>query len=180
MLDSVAQAGGATFTVMGDWANGQLATALLNETVKAIPFPGTDKTFVFTSDTFPLPIGTEFEPEVVSLLETIASPAAQRIFSSIKGSIPARRGVVGLGDLDELATATRRDFEDEAVTRVLATSGRFPPYYRQTELGSALRELTKEGAVPSSIDAALVEFDSQEPLFRRFQDRLGRGLSPRP
>lgn len=181
-LDSVAR-GSAHFTVMGDWANGQLVSDLVGDdpTVKAVPYPGTEKVFVYTSDTFPLPIGVDFEPEVVSLLETIASPDAQRVFSSKKGSIPARRGVFGLGELDELATATRNAFEDETVIKVLATSGRFPPYYRQTELGDRLEDLTEEFADTSTIDAALVEFDSQVTLFRKYQARLGMEPGrPRP
>ena len=53
-LTEVAQ-GRADFSVMGDWANGELEQALLDGTVDAEPFPGSAETFVFTSDTFPLP-----------------------------------------------------------------------------------------------------------------------------
>lgn len=176
MLEDVA-VGQATFTVMGDWANGELAKELENGSVGVMPFPGTEQTFVFTSDTFPLPIGAKFEPQVVALLETIASPPAQRLFSSIKGSIPARRDAEGVSFATESAT----NFYDPDVARVLATSGRFPPYYRQSDLGEALQDLTAEDAPESTIDDALVEFDSQEPLFGRFQQRLRRGPArPRP
>jgi glucose/mannose transport system substrate-binding protein len=168
----------ATFTVMGDWANGELSTELQQGTVQAIPVPGSEKTFVFTSDTFPLPIGADFEPEVVALLETIASPPAQRIFSSIKGSIPARRDAREAGTLTPFAAGSGDAFEDETVEKVLATSGRFPPYYRQRDLGEALRRLTAKGAPVEAIDEALIEFDSQVQLFRKFQDRLGAGSSP--
>jgi glucose/mannose transport system substrate-binding protein len=171
----------AAFTVMGDWANGELATELDQGIVRVIPFPGTEDTFVFTSDTFPLPVGADSEPEVVAFLETVASPRAQQIFSSIKGSIPARRDAGGLGKLDVVASASRTDFEDDSIEKVLATSGRFPPYYRQNDLGEALRELTREDAPKSEIEDALVEFDSQLPLFRKFQDRLRTGSAgPRP
>jgi glucose/mannose transport system substrate-binding protein len=182
MLDSVAaDDGAATFTVMGDWANGQLVAQLTSDPpkVKGVPFPGTEKRFVFTSDTFPLPIGAEFEPEVVALLETIASPEAQRLFSSKKGSIPARRDVTGLGRLNDFAVETRRDFfDDDTVIKVLATSGRFPPYYDQAKLWDTLYDLTDVDADPSTIDEALAEFDSQVPLFKKFQDRLGDGPVP--
>jgi glucose/mannose transport system substrate-binding protein len=166
--------GNVTFTVMGDWANGELAAELENGDVKAIPFPGTEGTFVFTSDTFPLPIGAESETAVVALLETIASPPAQEEFSRIKGSIPARRDLGGAA----FSTESRTAFDDENIQKVLATSGRFPPYYRQADLRDALVALTAEGAPESTIDAALVEFDSQEPLLRRFQNRLRRGSEP--
>jgi glucose/mannose transport system substrate-binding protein len=168
----------ATFTVMGDWANGELATELEQGIVRAMPFPGSEKTFVFTSDTFPLPIGADFEPEVLALLETIASPPAQRIFSSIKGSIPARRDAREAGTLSPFAAGSGDAFEDPSVERVLATSGRFPPYYRQRDLGEALRRLTAEDAPVSEIDEALIEFDSQVQLFKKFQDRLGAGSAP--
>jgi glucose/mannose transport system substrate-binding protein len=174
LLEDV-RVGNAAFTVMGDWANGELAPELAEGTVRAIPFPGTEGTFVFTSDTFPLPIGAEFEPAVVSLLETIASPPAQRAFSAIKGSIPARRDTA---PVSPFAAASSTDFDDPSIEKVLATSGRFPPYYRQTDLGDALRALTAEGAPESTIDRALEEFDSQEPLFRKFQDRLNGGSAP--
>jgi glucose/mannose transport system substrate-binding protein len=173
LLDDV-RTGDATFTVMGDWANGELATELENGDVKAIPFPGTEGTFVFTSDTFPLPIGAESELAVVSLLETIASPPAQERFSAIKGSIPAWRDV----NDPAFSTASRTDFDDVSIQKVLATSGRFPPYYVQADLGKALGDLTAVGAAEDTIDAALVQFDSQEPLLRRFQDRLRRGSEP--
>ncbi len=176
LLEDVAK-GDAAFTVMGDWANGELKAELEAGTVKAIPFPGTEGTFVFTSDTFPLPIGAASESAVVSLLETIASPPAQERFSAIKGSIPARRDTVG----HLFPTSSRSDFDDETIQKVLATSGRFPPYYRQADLGKVLRNLTAEGAPESAIDAALVEFDSQEPLLGKFQARLRRGsVPPRP
>lgn len=175
-LQAVAN-GEAAFTVMGDWANGELEKELGNESVKAIPFPDSEDTFVFTSDTFPLPIGAESEAAVVALLETIASPPAQQAFSKAKGSIPAWRGTSG----HAFSGTSRSDFDEETVTKVLATSGRFPPYFQQGDLGRALRAMTAENAPESTIDAALAEFDSQEPLLGRFQDRLRRGsLPPRP
>jgi glucose/mannose transport system substrate-binding protein len=169
--------GKVAFTVMGDWANGELKSELEAGTVKAIPFPGSERTFVFTSDTFPLPIGAESESAVVDLLETIASPPAQRAFSEIKGSFPARTDAGGT----DFPTASRAAFDDPAIIKVLATSGRFPPYYRQADLGLALTHLTDEGATEETIDRALVEFDAQESLFGKFQRRLELGPpDPRP
>jgi len=168
--------GDAAFTVMGDWANGELAAELVAGTVRAIPFPGTEGTFVFTSDTFPLPIGVDHEPEVVDFLETIASPPAQRAFSSVKGSIPAWEGLGGLGALDPLAEATRADFTSEDTVKVVATSGRFPPNYEQDTLAIALRAITAVNGDETDIEDALAEFDSQAPLLEAWQTRLGRGV----
>jgi len=174
-LDLVRE-GAAAFTVMGDWANGELRAELVAGTVRAIPFPGTEGTFVFTSDTFPLPIGVDHEAEVVDFLETIASQPAQRAFSSVKGSIPAWEGLGGLGALDPLAEATRADFTHPDTVRVVATSGRFPPNYQQDTLGIALRAVTAVNADETDIEAALAEFDSQAPLLAAWQARLERGV----
>jgi glucose/mannose transport system substrate-binding protein len=171
----------AAFTVMGDWANGQLSQQLLDGTVKAIPFPkraDVRETFVFTSDTFPLPIGAENEFEVAALLETFASPEAQRAFSRVKGSIPARLEVRSLGPLDTFQARTQADFADPAIAKVLATSGRFPPYYERDDLAAALRAMTRRGAARPEVDAAVAEFMAMEPLLGRWRARLAGGPEP--
>jgi glucose/mannose transport system substrate-binding protein len=173
--------GQAAFTVMGDWANGQLSQQLLDGTVRAIPFPKraeVSETFVFTSDTFPLPIGAENEFEVAALLETFASAEAQRAFSRVKGSIPARREVRSLGALDTFQERTQRDFADSAIVKVLATSGRFPPYYQRDELAAALRAMTRQGAGEPELKAALREFMAMEPLLKVWEQTLAAGPAP--
>lgn len=175
---NLVRSGDAAFTVMGDWANGELADELLAGTVAAIPFPGSEQTFVFTSDTFPLPIGAEHSDAVSALLETIASPPAQRAFSAVKGSLPARSDVHGLGRLDPIVEQTRAALADPAVKKVLATSGRFPPYYQQENLAATLRAMTAPNATSDDIRRALAEFDAQEPLFTLWQGRLDRGPAP--
>jgi glucose/mannose transport system substrate-binding protein len=171
----------AAFTVMGDWANGQLSQQLLDGTVGARPFPRraeVRETFVFTSDTFPLPIGTENESEVVALLETFASADAQRAFSRVKGSIPARLEVRSLGPLDSFQALTQADFADPAIGKVLATSGRFPPYYQRDDLAAALRAMTRRGAGEPEVMAAVAEFVAMEPLLGTWQARLRAGPAP--
>jgi glucose/mannose transport system substrate-binding protein len=175
---NLVRSGDAAFTVMGDWANGELVDELLAGSVAAMPFPGSESTFVFTSDTFPLPIGAEHITEVSQLLETIASPPAQRAFSSVKGSLPARTDVRGLGRLDTIIEQARAAFDDPNVSKVLATSGRFPPYYQQENLAAALRVMTGADAGADEIAQALAEFDSQEPLFTLWQARLDAGPAP--
>jgi len=170
--------GEAAFTVMGDWANGQLGEQLLNGTVQAIPFPKRSElreTFVFTSDTFPLPIGAEHESDAVELLKTFASEDAQRAFSRVKGSIPARLGVTSLGPLDAFQSQTQAAFADAEVSKVLATSGRFPPYYQRDDLAAALRAMTRRGAGAPELEAALAEFVAMEPLLTLWQGRLSAG-----
>lgn len=171
----------AAFTVMGDWANGQLSEQLLNGTVKAIRFPHraeVQETFVFTSDTFPLPIGAENEPEVMALLETFASADAQRAFSRVKGSIPARLEVRSLGPLDTFQALTQADFANPTIGKVLATSGRFPPYYQRDDLAAALRAMTRRGAGAAEVEATVAEFVAMEPLLGTWQARLRAGPAP--
>jgi hypothetical protein len=171
----------AAFTVMGDWANGQLSEQLLDGTVKALPFPHraeVREAFVFTSDTFPLPIGTENEPAVMALLETFASADAQRAFSRVKGSIPARLEVRSLGPLDTFQALTQADFANPAVGKVLATSGRFPTYYQRDDLAAALRAMTRRGAGEAEVKAAVAEFVAMEPLLGTWQARLRIGPAP--
>ena len=169
------RSGAATFTVMGDWAGGQFAADLALGKVDAHPFPNTDTLFVFTSDTFPLPIGTEHPVEAEQLLETLASPDAQKIFSEFKGSIPARNDVVVEGQLGKLAAQTQRDF---ARTRQLgASSAYFPPYYPQDELGERLFDMISSRAGDDEIEAVVNLLRDAMPALAAWQARLKQGAS---
>jgi glucose/mannose transport system substrate-binding protein len=167
--------GDATMTVIGDWAGGQLSFELEHGTVRTVPFPGSEEVYVFTSDTFPLPVHGEHTAEAEALLETIASREAQRIFSAEKGSIPARRDV-WLNDVD---TKRRSDFDNHR--KALATSGLFPPYYQANALHEKL-EMMMLGNDDSSapIDAIIDELVALQPLLRRWQGRLQDGPSNIP
>jgi glucose/mannose transport system substrate-binding protein len=167
--------GTATFTVMGDWANPLLKDELEAETVVAVPFPGTEELYVYTSDTFPLPIGVDHAAETVELLKTFASKDAQIVFSQNKGSIPARLGV----DFDAPFGWSSFQKWTDARQKLLATSGYFPPYYPDYDLGLVLVPMmtpNRDGSVnPSSRASALRYFTDLEPLLKRWQDRLGAG-----
>ena len=166
--------GEAAFTVMGDWANGLLADELASGEVIAVPFPGSEGTFVFTADTFPLLVGVEHRDEVWSFLRTIASTAAQSTFSSVKGSIPARNDV-NMGSLEAASRARRADFF--ASEQVLATSGFFPPYYPQRLLGQELKAMVAAGAGQREIDVVVADLVDARPLFQRWQGRLRQAAS---
>jgi glucose/mannose transport system substrate-binding protein len=167
--------GDASFTVMGDWASGELVNQLVSGDVVSMPFPGTENTFVYTSDTFPLPVGVDHEAEVIDLLRTIAGPSAQREFSRVKGSIPAWEGLRGLGELEDIANKTREDFDNPDIAKVIATSGRFPPYYQQTPLGDALQAALDDMAGAAEIELVIDEFESQRPLLESWQARVRSG-----
>jgi glucose/mannose transport system substrate-binding protein len=168
------KSGRATLTVMGDWASGQLKSELEHERVKAIPFPGSEGIYVYTSDSFPLPVGAEYTLEAEELLATIASPEAQRRFSEEKGSIPARDDV----ELSPRDRERRLDF-DRSV-KALATSGRFPPYYSQNDLNTKLLAMLRASAGDSEVEAVVEELVALSPLLRRFQARLSEGPASVP
>lgn len=128
----------AVFTVMGDWAKGHLLTAGFapGEDFGSAPFPGSQGTFVFTSDCFPLPKGAPNAAEATQLLVTIASRAGQVAFNEQKGSIPARSDV-DMDELDELSRVAWQDFRRDR--HVLALSGLIDADFG-VALGVAIRE----------------------------------------
>ncbi|MET0792943.1 MAG: hypothetical protein ABW061_15590, partial [Polyangiaceae bacterium] len=172
------QMGSADFSVMGDWANGELSAALDRGDVGAQPFPGSEKIFVFTSDTFPLPVDAPYTASSQALLDTIASKDAQFAFSLEKGSIPARNDV-DISALGERAARSRADFASADVAKVLATSGLFPPYYPD-ELNAELARMTQPGATPDSVEDVISTLRDAQPLLARWQSRVAEGPTAAP
>ena len=170
------ETGEAAFSVMGDWANGELRDALETFTVDAQPFPGSEDTFVFTSDTFPLPGAAPHRKESEDLLEMLASPEAQRVFSQEKGSIPARWDIPPdeFKKLGERARQTRDDFASSAIHKSIATSGLFPPYFPD-DLSTKLSAMTAEDASKDSIQSVIDFLRDMQPLLGLWQDRIRTG-----
>jgi glucose/mannose transport system substrate-binding protein len=117
--------GEAAMTIMGDWAMGYADAQPDEEYRNAygfIPMPGTANTFVFTTDTFSLPIKPE-EKQVATTKELLAffgSVDGQKIFNEKKGSISARTDVpIPAGDNRQ---ATFDAFRDSAIKKIGATS----------------------------------------------------------
>ena len=173
------QAGTADFTVMGDWSNGELKSAFEQHTVDSVPFPGSEHSFVFTSDTFPLPLNGPYRSESEAFLDTLASAEAQRLFSLDKGSIPARQDI-DLTLLGPRAMATAADFKAPDIAKILATSGLLPPYFPGDELGARLSAMTAPNAADQSVDEVIALLDDAQPLFERWQKRMGRWLPSTP
>jgi glucose/mannose transport system substrate-binding protein len=169
--------GNADFSVMGDWANGELKQALADGTVDAQPFPGSEGTFVFTSDTFPLPVAAPYAEQSENLLATLASSEAQLEFSQEKGSIPARADISierVRARLGERAARTRQSFDSPEIHKSIATSGLFPPYFPD-DLSTRLSVMTAEGASKGSIDAVMALLRNALPLLERWQGRITEG-----
>lgn len=171
------EAGDADFSVMGDWANGELKQALNEGKVDVQPFPGSEGTFVFTSDTFPLPVAAPYAEESQDLLETLASAEAQLVFSQEKGSIPARTDIsleLLRESLGERAEQTRRAFDSYEMHKSIATSGVFPPYYPD-DLSTRLSEMTADGASKANIEAVIALLRNALPLLELWQSRIAEG-----
>lgn len=165
---SQVQNGAADFSVMGDWSNGELKADLALGTVGVAPFPGSEKTFVFTSDTFSLPIAAPYYDQSEALLDSFISRDAQSRFSEFKGSFPARIDAEVRG---ELAQKSRDDFENDEVIKVLATSGLFPQYF-PADLNARLAAMTNQGAADREIEDVIALLRDSQPLFVRWQNRL--------
>jgi glucose/mannose transport system substrate-binding protein len=170
----------ADLSVMGDWANGELKDQLDSGIVQGVPFPTSvpewRDTFVFTSDTFPLPNGAPYPVQTEELLETIASGEAQSRFSSEKGSIPARTDV-DVTKLGPRAVSTKSAF-DASQHKLLATSGLFPPYFPGDDLSTALSTMTRPMATKQDIEQVLLVLREMQPLLAYWQDRIAPPAAP--
>jgi glucose/mannose transport system substrate-binding protein len=157
----------ALITVTGDWGNLQFKSELESGRIAVVPFPGSEGTFVYTSDTFPLPADAPHAKETRTFLEYMASADTQKRFSDDKGSIPARDDAEIGESLHELRTQTRNDFQ--RLEHALATSGLHPPYYPRMELIIKLRQLVSGQA---TVNDVLNEFMADQPLLQRWQQQL--------
>jgi ABC-type glycerol-3-phosphate transport system substrate-binding protein len=153
--------------VTGDWGNLQFKSELESGRIAVVPFPGSEGTFVYTSDTFPLPADAPHAKETRTFLEYMASADTQKRFSDDKGSIPARDDAEIGESLHELRTQTRNDFQ--RLEHALATSGLHPPYYPRMELIIKLRQLVSGQA---TVNDVLNEFMADQPLLQRWQQQL--------
>jgi glucose/mannose transport system substrate-binding protein len=117
-MDNVLK-GKAAMTIMGDWAKGYAnAAGYHSDVVGFIPMPGTNKTFVFTTDTFGLT--KTANDDTKKLLKVFGSPEGQQTFNQIKGSISARLDVDVAEDDDRRPTYDA--FHDPDAQIVQATS----------------------------------------------------------
>ena len=102
-----------------------------------IPFPGTENTFVFTSDAFALPVEAKNRAGAERLLRTIGSPEGQRVINAAKGALSPRADVPP----PESAPAyAQKHLLWQKGALVLALSGIVPPRFSE-DLGTALAEM---------------------------------------
>jgi glucose/mannose transport system substrate-binding protein len=133
-IDMVRQ-GLSAMTIMGDWAKAyfldQARKDGLDVDFGQITTPGTDGTFVFTTDTFGMPKGARNTDGALALLSLFGSREGQDAFSLLKGSIPARQDA-GTGPYDAAALKTLAEFKavsDDHDHLIPATAILAPPEY---------------------------------------------------
>lgn len=136
-LDLVVQ-GRAAMTVMGDWARVSFNAhgMKLGEDYGEFAFPGTDDTFVFTSDAFSLPRSSKNPEGAKRLLATMASREGQKAMNDAKGALSARLDVVP--SMDPILEQKHRLLIQGPL--VLAFSGKVPTRFAD-DLGEALAEM---------------------------------------
>jgi glucose/mannose transport system substrate-binding protein len=149
-VDLVAN-GRAAITVIGDWARSSLnARGLkIGQDYGQLPFPGSEATFVFTSDTFNLPVGAKNRAGALRLLATIGSAEAQREVDTTKGTLAARTDVLPPADdptLTEMHTLLRHG------PLVLALSGMVPREFSE-DVAAALLEMLREHDIDPVVHA---------------------------
>ena len=149
--------GEAAMTIMGDWGKGYANAAhFFGDTFGVIPMPGTAGTFVFTTDTFGLPITARPFDDTFNLLQVFGSQKGQDIFNPIKGSISARYDSnIDDAHYDAMAKQTYADFQN-ATTKVPATSILAPQTYVDAISGALAEFATaRDNANPSTVQHAL-------------------------
>lgn len=153
----------AMMAAMGDWAKGLLESKgqKPGKHFDIVPFPGSEETFVFTSDTLALPKGALNRTGAVALLHTFASVEAQVAFNQLKGSIPARRvDELDMGDFDPVALATLSDFQE--AEKVLALSGLLASDV-MPDLARELKTSLRRGSIEIIRSYVAANYDSIPP-----------------
>jgi glucose/mannose transport system substrate-binding protein len=146
--------GTAAMTIMGDWGKGY-ANSKHADRFGAIPTPGTAGTFVFTTDTFGLTVGSKNVRDTSNLLSWFGSREGQDVFNPLKGSISARvDSDITNSQYDDMAKQTFYDFTH--AVQVPATSILAPQTYLDA-IGMALAEFAtaRENGNPSLVQHTL-------------------------
>jgi glucose/mannose transport system substrate-binding protein len=126
--------GSAGMTIMGDWALGEFIHQgkTPGTDFGEVPAPGSQGTFIFTTDTFVLPVGAPNRPGALSLLGEWGSADGQAAFNPVKGSIAVRTDA-DPSIYNSLSQKTIQDFHtlplvgDFSLTTPATFSGVFDP-----------------------------------------------------
>jgi glucose/mannose transport system substrate-binding protein len=145
----------AAMTIMGDWTKAYFESkrGMPDVDFGSIPMPGTADTFVFTTDTFGLPLGSPDRQAALDLLELFGSAEGQNLFNPIKGSISPRKDADTSVYKDPMAQRTIADFQLAAMNPemlVPATAIVTPPAYLH-----AIRPVLAQFAIDGNISVVL-------------------------
>jgi glucose/mannose transport system substrate-binding protein len=107
------QHGEAAMFLHGDWVKGYLVQlgAEPNVDFGVVVAPGAQDMFVYGVDVFVVPQGAKHRDAAFDFLTTVASPAGQAAFNTIKGSTPMRFDVP-VSKLDVVAQEVLKDFKN--------------------------------------------------------------------
>jgi glucose/mannose transport system substrate-binding protein len=143
--------GKAAITIDGDWMSVYFGPDGLTDStaVGEAAFPGSEKTFVFTSDLFSVPVSAKNPAGAKRFLTTITSPDVQRVLAKVKGCLSPRTDVNDAG-----VTAIQREKADllRRGDLVLALSGLVPKQFHD-DVNWALIEMAKQRNVEPALQA---------------------------
>jgi glucose/mannose transport system substrate-binding protein len=105
--------GDAAMFLHGDWAKGYLTQfgATPNVDFGVVGAPGASDLFVYGVDVFVIPLGAKHRDAAFDFLKTVASPDAQGLFNTLKGSTPIRLDVTE-SKLDPVGKEVLADFRN--------------------------------------------------------------------
>ena len=147
----------AAMTIMGDWALGEFLQerAVADTDFGEVPFPDSGDTFIFTTDTFVLPVGAPNRAGALALLAEWGSAAGQSAFYPLKGTI-ATRSDVDRSQYDSILQATMADFQTKQVVPDWALA--MPPAFT-TNFDLALGRFGYDGNAENVVLAAKNNYD---------------------
>lgn len=123
--------GTAAFTIMGDWAWGNVVLREAEADFGYVTAPGTEESFIAVVDGFTLPVNAPHPINAENWLRVVGSAEAQIEFAPYKGCIPARTDV-DTSQLNEYGQWSANDFAEATVLRSNAHGAAASPQFQST------------------------------------------------
>jgi glucose/mannose transport system substrate-binding protein len=121
--------GNAAFTIMGDWAWGNVVIREVEADFGYVAAPGSEESFIAVVDGFTLPVNAPHPINAETWLRTVGSAEAQIAFAPFKGCIPARTDV-DTSELNEYGQWSANDFSERVVVPSNAHGAAASPQFR--------------------------------------------------
>ncbi len=123
--------GSAAFTIMGDWAWGNVVLQEREDEFGYIASPGSEESFIAVVDGFTLPANAPHPNNATTWLRVVGSAEAQIGFAPFKGCIPARTDV-DASQLNEYGQWSAKDFGSATVVPSNAHGAAASPQFQQS------------------------------------------------